>query len=93
MTECRNTTDPTREDMLAAIASEYSRDERDDWDTESAIYWFASDWHSGQWSNLYSALSTSQYHPGPLETGLDEDSMAQLCYDTLLETFGIPVRP
>jgi len=35
-------------------------------DAESAIYWFCSDYHAGQNSDLYSILSTSEYSPGPM---------------------------
>jgi hypothetical protein len=62
--------DPTREDMLAFLQTEkliltgsYIASE-DDFDIEEAIYWFSADYHGGQWSNLYSALSTSEFRPG-----------------------------
>ena len=51
-------TDPTRDEMLTALAG------ADEFEVEAAIYWFAADWHGGQSSNLYSALSTSRYRPG-----------------------------
>ena len=38
-----------------------------DFDFESALYYLATNWHSGQWSELYSILSTSGYKPGRLE--------------------------
>lgn len=58
--------DPTREDLLEAIKvfDPYA----DDFDVEEAIYWFASDFHDGQGSNLYSILSTSDYRPGACQT-------------------------
>lgn len=42
---------------------------------EIAIYWFADQYHSGQCSNLYSVLSTSNYKPGPYETFEDQDDI------------------
>lgn len=59
--------DPTREDMLAAIKEAFS--DVDDFDQEAGLYWYANDNHGGQSSNLYSALSVSDYCPGMLERG------------------------
>ncbi len=41
-------------------------------DLEMATYHFSSDYHSGQWSNLYSALSVSEYRPGAYSRGFDD---------------------
>lgn len=56
---------------------------------EAAIYWFANDYHSGQTSELYSILSTSQYSPSRLNGGgiKGEDETIQMLYDTLEEKF------
>lgn len=59
--------DPTRDEMLAAIAA--AELDMEPIDREAAIYWFASHWHGGQWSNLYRALSGSEYRPGLREHG------------------------
>lgn len=61
--------DPTREELDAALAAFPFISEADDFDKEEAIYWLASDWHGGQSSNLYSVLSTSEFRPGPFQTG------------------------
>lgn len=53
--------DPTRNEMLTFLAGYL---EFDQFDREEAMYWFAYDWHDGQASNLYAALSTSPYKPG-----------------------------
>lgn len=45
---------------------------------ESAIYYFAVLNHGGQWSNLYSVLSTSEYCPGMIETF---DGWSNNCFD------------
>jgi hypothetical protein len=64
--------DPTRDVMLDVL-----RDfgDVDEFDVEEAIYWFASDYHGGQWTNLYSALSTSPYNPGPLRRGPEDTAL------------------
>jgi hypothetical protein len=84
--------DPTRDDMLTSINVAFDSEARGDgtmlnFDVEQAIYWFANDWHGGQWSNLYSALSTSEYHPGALECGCEPESTAADMYQHLVETF------
>lgn len=60
--------DPTADEMLAFLLSQPCRSDDDKDDATIAIYWFASEWHGGQWTNLYSALSTSDYRPGPCTT-------------------------
>ena len=57
---------------------------------ESAIYYLATNYHSGQWSDLYSILSTSNYQPGKLEnydSWRECDFEGALIYDHLVETF------
>lgn len=57
-------------------------------DMEAAIYWFANDYHSGQWSDLYSILSTSDYRPGMMSRGLEsEPETVQMLYKSLEEKF------
>lgn len=61
-----------------------------DFDTEAAIYYFAAHWHDGQWSELYSVLSHSDYRPGACETfdSWREDNFgAGMMYDFLVLTF------
>ena len=48
-------------------------------DLESAIYWYASDYHSGQASNLYSAVNQSPYQPGPIESGDESRDSVWYC--------------
>jgi hypothetical protein len=67
--------------MLTALAQSGA----DEFDIEAAIYWFATDWHGGQWSNLYSALSTSPYKPGLSEVSCPDEAMD--CYYTLMSNF------
>ena len=50
---------------------------------ECAIYWFAYAYHGGQWSNLYSALSTSAYHPGVNESGVEPETLDAIMYADL----------
>lgn len=70
--------DPSREDMLAYLARD---PEFDEFDREEAIYWFAYDWHGGQASNLYAALSASPFTPGVASRG--PCGMAVYAYDAL----------
>lgn len=39
----------------------------DTFDLASGLYWYAANYHSGQWSKLYSILSTLPYRPGAME--------------------------
>ena len=62
--------DPTREEILGYLEEcGYQLDEDNLLDIEEAIYWFCATHHSGQWSNLYSIVSTSKYRPSPLHNG------------------------
>lgn len=82
--------DPTREEMLAFLADNIDGklDELfDEFDREEAMYWFANDWHSGQWSNLYKALCASPYSPGACANGPQGETGAFL-YDQLVKEFG-----
>ena len=80
--------DPTRDEMLEALAmtiaciGEGAQDE-----AEVAMYWFANDYHGGQWSNLYSVLSTSPYSPGPIATLESEGDIVGMLYRELEQEF------
>ena len=78
--------DPTITEMRQALAKDMP--ELDDFDREAAIWWFAADYHGGQWSNLYAALSASQYRPGACEGSCPEE--AQLAYNALVAGF-VPI--
>jgi hypothetical protein len=80
--------DPTRDEMLAFVASLPFASERDESDIEEAIYWYASDYHGGQWSNLYAAICESPFTPGPCSNGPEDDGMAAMLYDDLESEFG-----
>ncbi len=76
--------DPTRFDLLR-IGAKYLTGwglEKSSrlWAIEEAIYYFASHYHSGQCSNLYSVLSTSDFTPSILANEI-EDETAQEIYD------------
>lgn len=44
-------------------------------DAACALYWYCSDWHSGQWSTLYSIMSARlHYTPGACESGPAPDT-------------------
>jgi hypothetical protein len=78
--------DPTRDEIEDLIFSYFPNEAVDELDRESAIYWFANHYHSGHGSNLYSILSTSDYHPSPLE--YEPKGVGALIYQTLVEEFG-----
>lgn len=63
--------------------------EFDEFEKEAAIYWFANDWHGGQASSLYQALSESPYKPGPLENGPEHGEVdgVMYLYNELREEF------
>lgn len=88
--------DPTRAELLerifatfsVSLESSYSDYADNDFDVESALYWFANDYHAGQWSNLYSVLSTSEYKPSPLASGIaSESELGQEIYQFLVDIF------
>ncbi len=66
------TIDPTADEMRAFLTMQQCGD-YDEFATEEAIYWFANDYHGGQASNLYSALSTGGFRPGPCANGPEDD--------------------
>lgn len=85
------TNDPTKEEMLDYLNSEFGGFEgTDNFSAEEAIYWYAYHNHGGQWSNLYSALSTSQYKPSPMMKSIEDsdDEISIAMYNTLVEKFG-----
>jgi hypothetical protein len=92
MTRAMHTcTDPTREEMLAYLASIPGIAEFDSFDIEEATYWFASDWHGGQWSSLYIALSASPFTPG-INANAPGEPAGQL-YDELEAHYTTRVAP
>jgi len=87
LTESEKTSkDPTYKEMKKYLDKFKKSYEADDIDVESAIYWYASNNHTGQSSNLYSALSTSDYKPGRMES--KPTGMAKEMYDLLIGEFG-----
>jgi len=84
--------DPTRDEMREYLNSTPFIHECDEFDIEESIYWFASDYHGGQWSNLYAALCASDYSPGPITTGCEPDSVASYLYDELVQHFAPSLR-
>lgn len=68
------------------IVRQYVRDyEAEEMEIACALYWCAADYHSGQTSSLYRALSALEYKPGALETEPEDGSIAALLYDELAE--------
>lgn len=55
---------------------------------ETAIYWFAFDYHSGQFSEGYALMCQSQYKPSPLTLGIvDEDESSKIIYEFLVDKY------
>jgi hypothetical protein len=77
--------DPTRDEMLRFLVCD---GEQDEFAIEEAIYWFANDWHGGASSNLFAALCSSPYKPGPCTRGPEDATL----YDALEEEFSENAR-
>ena len=60
----------------------YDSHDRDSWrfSRDSAIHWYASEWHNGQWSDLYKVIGQIGYNPSILSKNarddLEEDYLA-----------------
>lgn len=85
--------DPTRRELMRVLQPYRARITREEgrggWDMgrEAVIYWFAHAYHGGQWSHLYSVLSTSPYRPGRLENGVNPDSWEGDMFQALVNYF------
>ncbi len=63
-------------------------------DLVKGLYWVCVDWHSGQWSDLYSISCQLNYRPGCCEcspgdekdTDDDEDESARYVYEEIQRT-------
>lgn len=86
--------DPMREEMLAYLESQFPPSvygDETDCDFEAAMYWFAVDYHSGMFSNLYAVSCNSRFNPGPCCSGPERDSCEETMYQSLkFEFAGIP---
>jgi hypothetical protein len=53
------------------------------------LYWYCNDYHNGMWSWQYRVLSNSNYKPGCMIPGIEDenDEDAQAYYDKLVEKF------
>ena len=85
--------DPTKEEMLNFLKKRFKGliDPKDsEFDMEQAIYYFAREHYDGQWSNLYSVFSTSDYRPSRLHNDINdtEDEQSIMMYDALVDRFG-----
>jgi hypothetical protein len=76
--------DPTHAEMYAFLETQACGSEDIRFDIEEAIYWFAADYHGGQWSNLYEALCASEYNPGMCARGPSD----AFFYDMLVAEYG-----
>ncbi len=90
VTEARlleNVQDPTKDEMFNYLHQMYGNEESFRDDAEVAIYWFANFYHGGQSSHLYSVLSTSRFHPGPMAKGPEPRSSEEMMYEDLVLKF------
>ena len=82
--------DPTRRELLrecVRFLKPWGLDkEGRTWATWEGIYWFAYAWHGGQYSNLYSVLSTCPFRPGPI-ANKPQDFFAVEVVEHLEKTF------
>lgn len=58
-----------------------------EFEMEEAIYWYAHDYHGGQWTNLYATLSLSPFKPGAYSTGLGDGADLEM-YQELQFKYG-----
>jgi len=79
--------DPSKDEMFNYLHQMYGNEEGFRDDAEVAIYWFANFFHGGQSSNLYSILSTSRFHPGPIAKGPEPQSSEEMMYEDLVLHF------
>lgn len=83
--------DPSRDDMVKYLSHQVTNTPQIDCDIaslEAAIYWFAANYHGGQQTSLYSALSVSPYRPKKMERGVSDVSLdAHLLYNHLVGAF------
>ena len=90
VTEARlleNVQDPTKDEMFNYLHQMYGNEEGFRDNAEVAVYWFANFYHGGQSSHLYSVLSTSRFHPGPMAKGPEPQSMEEMMYEDLVLKF------
>lgn len=78
--------DNLKSQMIEYLHSQFPDEGWQD-EAEVAIYYFASDWHGGQDSELYSILSTSPYKPGSLSTLASEGDTVNEMYKALEDKF------
>ena len=79
--------DPTGSELLAAAREAASTIGADELEAGEAAYWFASNFHSGQDSNLYKALAELGCRPGPTRSGPEKGSATEAVYDALCVEF------
>lgn len=82
-----NIQDPSKEEMLEFLRSQYGKEDGFEDDAEIAMYWFANFHHGGQNSNLYSVLSTSRFNPGRSSNGPQKESIEEMMYEDLVLKF------
>lgn len=90
--ERRQFLDPTRREMLLFLGRQWKSLCPESWrdDAEVAIYWYANHYHGGQFTNLYAALSASEFRPGPFSNLWEDGELGTVTdmYRDLEDKFG-----
>jgi len=77
------------EHLRVQTGGEYAQDIHNAYEAAEGLYWWASEWHSGQTSRGYQVLCTVTgkligFRPAPSANGIDDDShTARLVYEWL----------
>lgn len=74
-------------EMINYLKNQYDS-EFDEFSAYEAIYWFAYNYHGGQFSKLYKILSMSKYKPSRFINSIeDTDMTSQMYYEDLVDQF------
>lgn len=79
-----------KEELINYLKKEYGKlldNETIENDGEVAIYYFATDYHEGQNSDLYNILCDSEYKPNSFSTLNSEGETVEMLYMDLVQTF------
>ena len=72
-------------DMYTALKQSARDFLADEIDIAECLYWYCSDWHNGQFSDLYRCLSSNPFRPSILENSISTDSVAYEIQKTLIQ--------
>lgn len=93
LAESKKDTEEFKEDLKNEFIKQFKNSVDEgrelDFSLETALYWYANDYHAGQSDIWYSVLSTSKYRPGRSEKGISDanDEWADNFYTWLEKKF------